>query len=608
MPLIEHSENFQAGYQQFRRAFSVEMESGAFGSPTESLVLRLTITHIRAATNPSWPSSAALDSNEPFLPPIEVRQVLVGQNTGGTHRNIASQAIRSTIVEAIRNTIGDFWGYYGSSNVTRFTESQMRFWGHWTQNRGSRINQGIVANTASKIVQMLHPILQEWECPDGENDCHVVHTRRASAEYPPSTPHHVGLTSFRDPAREEDVRDWGLFPRFATNPFTIYDGTPEGLTIVYALRDPRINGSSSRGTDFRTVIQRMGGILDCSYCGEYFTTNQTQVLGNEHFCLDCSDRMEQCSMCQRWFTGNDLRETEVYDEDEDDYISSSQCNNCYSRYGSDQRLALQPYSHKPDPQFHYVEGITDPLFMGMELEVARTSTSNTARVNQWIRRLPRDLFYVKSDSSVSAGMEVVTHPFTYGWAAANFPYQTFQDLIEIEGVAPMHDSAGTHIHVSKAAFDTTHMWKFILMFLENHAFFGQLGERGDSAGYGRLTGGQVRNIRENLMEIVKLKGNSTQISSRGIYLGREGVNLLPEETIELRFLAGNVKPEGIKKNQQLVKAVYEFTKTVKASDALKGALADPGYFMGYVVDSEFTELVQFMDKLFPRPKKLERTS
>lgn len=345
---------------------------------------------------------------------------------------------------------------------------------------------------------------------------------------------------------------------------------------------------------FKTSV----GIRDCDLCGTHYQTEAMEVQGSATLCPECAPSAEVCRGCD--YIGVQGQHNEETTRAGETYFL---CETCTREASS--RLSLRNYSFTPELVFH---GERDSLMMGMELEVARNSTrpeSNMA-VNKWIRELPTDLFFVKSDSSVTAGMEIVTHPFTYDWATANFPFFLFEELVELPGIEPAHSSAGTHIHVEKKAFSHAHMWKFIKFHLENDLFAGMVGGRGTKATYGSLHAN-----KDDLKKKGELKYR-VQCAKSGITVpqsGRSlGINMLPTETLELRFMAGNVESDGIKKNIDWVQSVFDFTKKVKVGDARRGALADPGYFLGYLEDHEFQGLSDFLQNIFPTPKKLRSIS
>lgn len=612
--LIERNYQFQYQYQTFTQTTRLvergNNDRNYWDEPEDPMhwTLEVTISHTTARTRPS--TGQTIETQRGFLPSLESFVTVAGAGAVayGSVRSLPS-SIRAHVKRNLNYSISAAWNLRSTAEPVEGQEMQARFRANWRYRGGGR-ESNMTEDVATRAALVLSEYLsQSWHCPNELNGCSYVHIEAAVHHQPndPSNPREI------DPTRwvpEQFLDGFYWYQR------SIHSDDVERFRFVTVTNHGRPSTRADQLAGMRAVLQT------CSYCTNVFLTERMVgntgyvdgqmvpvPVGGQAYCIDCfnADVVEECERCSAWGYTGDFSEVEDYDEEEESYYDARVCARCSRSRQSDVnlRLNLLNYSHKPDPIFHYLPEGGDRLFMGMELEVARTDTQNNAKVNRWIASLDPTMFYVKGDSSVRNGMEVVTHPFTYPWARENFPYQKFDELLEISNVIPDHESAGTHIHISKDAFDPTHMWKFLLLVLENHSFFGTLGGRGDANSYGSLIGADAERIRTNLMELAKQKGNVNILASQGVYFGRGGVNLTNEHTIELRFLAGNVTPEGIKKNQQLVKAAFDFSNMVRAGDALKGALGDPGYFLHYVNnETDFTELSEFMSKSFPIPKPL----
>ena len=87
------------------------------------------------------------------------------------------------------------------------------------------------------------------------------------------------------------------------------------------------------------------------------------------------------------------------------------CSNCFPQ------VNILDYTIKPSPLFKVdlkKEKIKrENLYFGVELEVE--NMENTISNNDMAERIIDYGVYCKSDSSISNGFEVVTHPFTWDW-------------------------------------------------------------------------------------------------------------------------------------------------------------------------------------------------
>jgi hypothetical protein len=139
-----------------------------------------------------------------------------------------------------------------------------------------------------------------------------------------------------------------------------------------------------------------------------------------------------------------------YNEDDDDEIEDD--DDYYDEDDSrenETRGLVHSYSYKPDPIFLG----TGPLFLGSEIEVECRKRASTARAA--LKHLSRDMAegigYLKSDGSLTNGIEIVTHPMTYAWAIDHFPWDMFSELDSLGAYAePEH--CGLHVHVSRKGF------------------------------------------------------------------------------------------------------------------------------------------------------------
>jgi hypothetical protein len=239
-----------------------------------------------------------------------------------------------------------------------------------------------------------------------------------------------------------------------------------------------------------------------------------------------------------------------------------------------------------------------PLYIGLEVEVS-FGGSYSSVLRDWIPNLDPRLVYAKSDISITGGIELVTYPFSPTWAKENFPLDSWDLLISEHGARPTHSSCGTHIHKSKSAFTQAHLWKILHLHSQIPAFLGQLGGRGTGANYGSFNPGQ-ENEKQHRLEFVKDK-------TRGYQWGLDrsrAVNLLPRDTIELRYPRGGCASNEVGKNIDLAQALYDFTDYVNIKDARDGAFDDAGFFMKWIQSGDYPYLIKWMAAEITTPQDL----
>lgn len=338
----------------------------------------------------------------------------------------------------------------------------------------------------------------------------------------------------------------------------------------------------------------------CEWCDATETTNSRYRTIRDHnvivrlngysrdisLCDGCSPELDSCYDC-----GDYMAEDVVqYHGDE------PLCPDCYNNQSA---RVVHSYSYTPNLVFWRLDHqkINSPYF-GMEIEAAGYNGYN--QISAWyteeIADDYEDLIYLKEDSSISDGLEIVTHPMTFEWAMQNFPWDKLDKLIG-RGINPSHQSTGGHVHISKDAFTSSHMWKFLQFHMKMSQFCGMLGGRGSNDRWGSFDTMKDEISLKELTQIAKRKYNSRATR----YFA---VNLLPQQTVELRYPAGGASKELAKKNLMLAHAIFSYTKEITMDQVKAGALNDAGYFLFWIQSraETYPELLSYILTMFPMPK------
>ena len=358
----------------------------------------------------------------------------------------------------------------------------------------------------------------------------------------------------------------------------IYGDNPEDIEDVLICEECLMNNG------FFTTLN----IMTCGDCGNYQRIDLApDVNAYGHYCWRCfQDRFQMCESGDHY----------VYS---DDYFwDMEECYSCYDL--SNPAGLINAWDYRPELIFHPEPPINDPFYIGMELEMTWPDTNRRTQ-GTWLGKLDPDLLYAKSDSSVSSGFEVVTHPMQPRWALKNFPFELFDEAIGL-GAYKTHRSTGTHIHMNKEAFTASLMWKLLQVHFRLPEFCGIVGGRGTDAEFGRLKEGGARGVnaqRRDLMEIVKKKGGVAD------YERYVALNLRNEYTIEMRYMRGGIEPYEIKKNMEWAQALYDFIRRISIADVQDGAIDDAGFILQFIYDGDYPNLATWLSKQMPRPKRLK---
>lgn len=250
-----------------------------------------------------------------------------------------------------------------------------------------------------------------------------------------------------------------------------------------------------------------------------------------NICYSCfEDYYFSCSSCGNVYHNDDCRST-----DYDVY-----CESCYEE--EDDSSLIKDYSYKPhSPSFFG----TGKLFFGCELEVNVSSNytldDKASEVIDLLNDDGNDHVYLKSDSSIGRGFEIVTHPHSYDEIRKLWLEKWSENL---RGITSHHSGrCGFHVHVSRKAFTSMHIQKLVVFINapENANLVRTVAQR-DCSGWGRIK-------------------HDKSIGHCGYSYDRyEAINLMNHHTIEFRIFRGNARKNRILKNIEFVKASIDFTR------------------------------------------------
>jgi hypothetical protein len=272
--------------------------------------------------------------------------------------------------------------------------------------------------------------------------------------------------------------------------------------------------------------------------GPYYITHRSPVdAPNGYYCDYC---LNYCDECDAHFV--DSCGTRHHDE-YDDYC---ECEACQSR-----SERVHDYSYQPYPVFHG----QGPVFLGLELEVS-TPWNRTNDCAELADDSLGSLGYLKEDSSIGTGFEMVCHPMTYDYAVERYPWQMLHRL-KSHGAEASED-CGMHVHVSRDAFDgPSHVYRWMKLFYRNEDKVKHVARR-NSHQWASFHGED----RQHQKEIAK--GNRTYYMPRYV-----AINTNNDATFEVRVFASSLETREVKAALALVDASVEYTRTLTSHDVLK---------------------------------------
>jgi len=315
----------------------------------------------------------------------------------------------------------------------------------------------------------------------------------------------------------------------------------------------------------------------CPQCDESFPESERHYY-YDNMCADCGNNTFTCDWCHCSYTHEDTYSC--------DYPMATICSGCYesgtgwceacgSTYDNDNWSAcpngcedrdtgcLLNYGYKPYPIFHDVNGHVSPergvVYMGVELEMEAEGVANLRDGVDTVRRYLGEFAYCKDDSSISYGMEMVTHPMTLEYAQAR-DWSVLTHLRRQGFRSWNTTTCGMHIHVSRTAFDgSAHLFRFAQLVLKNEHTCTTFAGRAAN-GYCSFADGYQPGFIAKV-----IKGQH--------YANRGAVNLQNGATVEVRMFRGSLKEQRLLSNMEFVHAAVEYTRELTVPQVATGGLS-----------------------------------
>lgn len=285
----------------------------------------------------------------------------------------------------------------------------------------------------------------------------------------------------------------------------------------------------------------------CERCNEYYSEDYYEryhIRGIGTVCQGCEEDTDTftCVYCDETYEtrnqGND-------DEDE------PCCRNCVEEHDTSY---IHNYSFKPRPIFFKGKNEdNNALFFGLELEVEQKRSSVDR--GTMAKKIQRDCCYFKSDGSLEYGFEIVTHPMTISYINEN-KETVFKSMLDelINNKYKSYDSntCGMHIHLSKKAFGTWQLYRFIKFFIDNKDFITAISQRKQEH-LERWAAIESEPDSSIIYKAKKKNGNSKRYVA---------INLQNDKTIELRVFRGTLNYYSFMKNIEFAYALFNFSRDV----------------------------------------------
>lgn len=377
----------------------------------------------------------------------------------------------------------------------------------------------------------------------------------------------------------EDDMLWVLFTQYMRRP-SAYDN--------YLSNNPLgVRPASTLPYDTDVIVAHCDACaVPCDSCGTVLQTDDA-IYGPdyEYRCSDCHYELYfECNRCGETYR---QRSRHYYDGTGEDY-----CADCYGEVVSEcepdyDNGSIESYCHttvNTDARFRFrewtVTGITTHYdvpakfpALGFELETNTSDYTLRGEAADFMLANTEDNYMViKEDGSVS-GFEMVTYPADLRSHMELFPWDKLPKLASDYKMTSWRGSnCGLHVHISKSAFTSAHIYRF-MNFHDHNSYSLSLFAGRDSQQWARF--GKA-DYESRLRQARGLERTERYVA----------VNTCPEHTYELRYFRGSLRPATVKAYLEFTHALWAWTKDLSYADVRNGALLTMEKFIAFARNND----------------------
>ena len=223
--------------------------------------------------------------------------------------------------------------------------------------------------------------------------------------------------------------------------------------------------------------------------------------------------------------------------------------------------------------------------MGVELEIdgAGEDDDNAEQILEHSNG--EELFYIKHDSSLDSGMEIVSHPATLAYHLEKFPWSAItREALDLGYKSHDAGTCGLHVHVSRDALGGSHkaqeltISKLIILLWRHWTKIWQFSRRRDSDEHWCKQQYSDYKVTRRGLDNAKHEGRYTAL------------NVTNYATIEFRLFRGTLNMTTLHATLQFVDVLVELATTHGISWVTRSSWAD-------IVEAckAYPQLVEYLD-------------
>ncbi len=339
----------------------------------------------------------------------------------------------------------------------------------------------------------------------------------------------------------------------------------EILSDVYTVQGRRLCESCYDYETFR-----------CDCCGNRFLTSNEVGDDRISICEECyENHYHRCDRCDSL-----VHDSEVFWDGDNPY-----CSSCYQEIRSN---SIRDYYYKPTPLFYKRPNEGRVRYYGVELEIdGGGKDDDNAESIYNMANQHSDVLYIKSDSSLDDGMELVSHPCSVQYHKHDFPWKdVMKEAVQLGYRSHNTCTCGLHIHIGRDDLgDTVEAQEAvigrIMFFFESHwneiFKFSRRGEYAVNRWASRY--GYKDNPKDILEDAKK--------TTKGRYTC---VNITNRSTVEIRIFKGTLKWNTFMAAIELIDAIC--ANAIRLSDERIHKQSWNDFVMG--IEPDYIELVKYL--------------
>ncbi len=236
----------------------------------------------------------------------------------------------------------------------------------------------------------------------------------------------------------------------------------------------------------------------CEYdrCGERVAIDEAIHTQNAYFCCrTCANNAGwyKCNDCSEWLYQDDAYNdnngdticqscyddnytccegcSETIHNDDSYYNESTGYAYCDSCWQDEDDAIIKYYSYKPSTYLYAKMPWENTMYLGIELEVecgSKKAQEQAQKVLAWLEgKNVQDRVYIKEDSSLENGFEIVFMPATLQAIHKKFPMRDFLVYLKKIGLTSYEEgSCGLHVHLSKSKMTDRDLWAGKIFFYQ----------------------------------------------------------------------------------------------------------------------------------------------